>query len=161
MEMVFCRGCGKQIHETAPACPGCGAPQLVAAAAPGTGASTAKESPPEAVSASWCQKFALIDKAGGPETPNAKNLSFWQRASVNYNVWAFLFGPIYYLVKGMPKRAVTLTALSMVSTIVLAVILEYFNKKFPGLWLVAAVLFGIRANGDYYKKVVRKDNGWW
>lgn len=27
MAMVFCRGCGKEIHETAPACPMCGAPQ--------------------------------------------------------------------------------------------------------------------------------------
>lgn len=27
MAMVFCRGCGKEIHETARACPQCGAPQ--------------------------------------------------------------------------------------------------------------------------------------
>lgn len=32
MAMVFCRGCGKEIHETALACPMCGAPQ----AGPGT-----------------------------------------------------------------------------------------------------------------------------
>lgn len=25
--MVFCRGCGKEIHESAPVCPHCGAPQ--------------------------------------------------------------------------------------------------------------------------------------
>lgn len=27
MSMVFCRGCGKEIHITAPTCPNCGAPQ--------------------------------------------------------------------------------------------------------------------------------------
>ena len=27
--MVFCRGCGKEIHETAPTCPKCGALQFV------------------------------------------------------------------------------------------------------------------------------------
>src|ERR1039457_6485988 len=27
MGMVFCRGCGEKIHETAPTCPHCGAPQ--------------------------------------------------------------------------------------------------------------------------------------
>jgi hypothetical protein len=27
MSMVFCRGCGKEIHNTAPACPHCGASQ--------------------------------------------------------------------------------------------------------------------------------------
>lgn len=35
MGMVFCRGCGKEIHETAPACPHCGAPQHVASASTG------------------------------------------------------------------------------------------------------------------------------
>lgn len=29
MAMVFCRGCGKEIHETAVSCPQCGAPQRV------------------------------------------------------------------------------------------------------------------------------------
>ncbi len=27
MSMVFCRGCGKEIHDSAPACPHCGAGQ--------------------------------------------------------------------------------------------------------------------------------------
>lgn len=27
--MVFCRGCGKEIHDTAPNCPHCGAPQVI------------------------------------------------------------------------------------------------------------------------------------
>lgn len=27
MGMVFCRGCGKEIHESAPTCPHCGAPR--------------------------------------------------------------------------------------------------------------------------------------
>lgn len=30
MGMVFCRGCGKEIHEEAPMCPHCGAPQTIA-----------------------------------------------------------------------------------------------------------------------------------
>lgn len=29
MPMVFCRGCAKEIHDTAPTCPSCGAPQGV------------------------------------------------------------------------------------------------------------------------------------
>ena len=35
MAMVFCRGCGKEIHESAPVCPHCGAPNAVV---PATGA---------------------------------------------------------------------------------------------------------------------------
>lgn len=37
MSMVFCRGCAKEIHSTAVACPGCGAPQGAAQAAVATG----------------------------------------------------------------------------------------------------------------------------
>ena len=33
MAMIFCRGCGKEIHETAPVCPHCGAPNAVVPAA--------------------------------------------------------------------------------------------------------------------------------
>ncbi len=29
MSMVFCRGCGKEIHESAQMCPQCGAPQFI------------------------------------------------------------------------------------------------------------------------------------
>ncbi|MDO8812389.1 MAG: DUF4190 domain-containing protein [Gallionella sp.] len=29
MSMIFCRGCGKEIHSSAPTCPHCGAPQQV------------------------------------------------------------------------------------------------------------------------------------
>jgi TM2 domain-containing membrane protein YozV len=32
MAMVFCRGCAKEIHESAPTCPSCGAPQSIAPA---------------------------------------------------------------------------------------------------------------------------------
>jgi TM2 domain-containing membrane protein YozV len=28
MAMVFCRGCGKEIHDSAPSCPSCGAVQI-------------------------------------------------------------------------------------------------------------------------------------
>jgi len=37
MAMVFCRGCGKEIHESAPTCPHCGARQRT-----GSGASKNK-----------------------------------------------------------------------------------------------------------------------
>lgn len=35
--MVFCRGCAKEIHETAATCPSCGAPQGAAKAVAGSG----------------------------------------------------------------------------------------------------------------------------
>ena len=46
MAMVHCRACGKEIHETAPTCPHCGAPQL----GPTTGASLKTQT----VAGLWC-----------------------------------------------------------------------------------------------------------
>jgi len=42
MAMVFCKGCGKELHESAPTCPHCGAPQF-ARSAGANGASKADE----------------------------------------------------------------------------------------------------------------------
>jgi uncharacterized membrane protein YhaH (DUF805 family) len=39
MGMIFCRGCGKEIHESAPTCPHCGAKQLTAASSGSTNSS--------------------------------------------------------------------------------------------------------------------------
>ncbi|MGV7245843.1 DUF805 domain-containing protein [Caballeronia sp. M23-90] len=38
MDMVFCHGCAKELHKSAPSCPGCGAPQ--AAHSPHAGSTT-------------------------------------------------------------------------------------------------------------------------
>lgn len=58
MSMVFCRGCGKSIHESAPACPHCGAPQrAVTAAASSTFA-------PGPHGKSWTVLFVLVFFAG-------------------------------------------------------------------------------------------------
>jgi TM2 domain-containing membrane protein YozV len=46
--MVFCRACGKEIHETAPTCPHCGAPQPLVAA--GSGAALRSQT----VAVLWC-----------------------------------------------------------------------------------------------------------
>ena len=46
MAMVHCRACGKEIHETAPTCPHCGAPQL--------GATTGATLKTQTVAGLWC-----------------------------------------------------------------------------------------------------------
>jgi len=120
MSMVFCRGCGKEIHETAPTCPSCGAPQ--SAPKPQSSTTAAPSNELESISDSWKIKFELLEKAGGVKLPNAKNLSFGERMKVVSNVWGFLFGPFYYLVKGMWKKAVSLLGISILIIVVLEAI---------------------------------------
>jgi hypothetical protein len=152
MSMVFCRGCGKQIHETAPTCPGCGAPQSIPQVNPFP--------VPKAVSDSWREVFALIEKAGGPSLRNASKLcSFGERCKVLLNVWALLFGPFYYVAKGMWKRAITYSLLMIAGGTAYEQIVGggAYRYAFP---IICAGLWMQLANISYYKLVVQDDRGW-
>lgn len=159
MSMVFCRGCGKEIHETAPTCPSCGAPQ--SAPKPQSSTTAAPSNELESISDSWKIKFELLEKAGGVKLPNAKNLSFGERMKVVSNVWGFLFGPFYYLVKGMWKKAVSLLGISILIIVVLEAICQAMGISDRITNFVAGAIFATRANIDFYKKVKLGDNGWW
>ncbi len=116
------------------------------------------------VSESWKKKFALIEKAGGPKLPKARDLSSAERNSLIFNWLGALFNGFYYLVKGMWKKAITLTALSVVISLVFDLV--FSAAGFPKVATVFSValpvaIFGTRANIDFYKKVMLGDNGWW
>jgi hypothetical protein len=157
--MVFCRGCGKKIHETAPTCPSCGAPQSAPKPQPSTTGASSNEL--QSISDSWKTKFELFEKAGGVKLPNAKNLPFGERMKVVFNVWGFLFGPFYYLVKGMWKKAVSLLGISILIIVILEVICQVLGISDGITNFVASAIFATRANIDFYKKVKLGDNGWW
>ena len=162
MAMVFCRGCGQQIHDSAPSCPKCGAPQLVRPMVPPGAATAPQGAGLQALSDSWKSRFLLIEKAGGPKLPQSARLTGGERAKILFNVLAFLFGPIYYLIKGMWKKAITLTLIVIALAIVIGLIANIF--KMPALGtvgnIVGGVVFAVRANIDYFKKICRNDGGW-
>lgn len=115
------------------------------------------------VSDRWKERFRAIAAAGGPSLKDFKTLSKEQRKRVShFNALAFLFGPIYYLTKGMWKKAIVYTALMLVIIVILSIIFDHFG--FPriadSLRFGAPALFAVRANIDLYKKSVLGDNGW-
>ena len=104
------------------------------------------------ISESWKKKFALIEKAGGPKLPRARDLSFAERNSLVFNWLGALFNGFYYLAKGMWKKAITLTALAVVIGLVLDLV--FFAAGFPKLAKASSLvlpiaIFGTRANIDY------------
>jgi len=157
-EMVFCRGCGKEIHITAPMCPMCGAPQGIAptafhgvqvvAAIPVASVDYASR---QDISESWKRKFQLIDKAGGPGMPNIRSLTFGERMSVSFNVLAFLFGPFYFLMKGLWRQAIGYTVIALAL---------YYTGLVGYVGMGLAALQAVRANVGYYRKVVSGDAPW-
>lgn len=114
------------------------------------------------ISGRWQKKFAVIEKAGGPSWANLRKLPFRERSKVSFNILAFLFGPLYYLTKGMWKKAIVLTLVGIIALVALSLLFSALDIdiKMPEGAVVAA-WFGSRANFDYYKKMVLGDNGWW
>ena len=92
--------------------------------------------------------------------PALNKLSFGEKMKITFNTWGFLFGPFYYLFKGMWKKSITMT----VGVLGFAVVVEiiFGNSKIINMLLsmLGPFIFGTRANIDYYKKMVLKSNSW-
>jgi hypothetical protein len=151
MSTAFCRGCGQPVASSAPTCTHCGAPLSAGPAQRTT----------ENTSAKWQRRFALIQKAGGPNLSALSKLSMSERVSVKFNVWAFFFGPFYYAFLGMWKRAVSLFIVELAIILIGDALLDALGVRLPLASFFAAGFVAGKANVDYFKKQVLNDNGWW
>ena len=116
------------------------------------------------VSDAWKRKFKAIQKAGGPGLPHLKTLSKEDRKAVPmFNILGFLFGPFYYVAKGMWKKGITLFVLGFAVIFVLILVLEALGltKLTTALNVAMGALYAVLADRDYYKKMVLRQNGWW
>ncbi len=115
------------------------------------------------VSDAWKRRFHAIAKAGGPRLPQLKALPVRERRhAMGFNILAFLFGPLYYLAKGMWRRAVSYTVLVLAAILLIDLLLEAlgYGDLTRFLSYGVAALFAMRANLDYFKVKVQGDNGW-
>ena len=114
------------------------------------------------VSDSWKSKFFLIEKAGGLGLPHANRLTSSERFAINFNFLACLFWPLYYFFKGMWKKGFLLVSIAVATVLLLAILMEGFGlgRFSKALGYATGAVFAMRANMDYYKKWVRKENDW-
>lgn len=91
------------------------------------------------------------------------------RAFTRFNVWAFLFTWIYYLIKGMWKKGlvillggiVYIVADLLLSFVVGAIISESAGEMFARIMgLLYPLLVAHMAAGDYYRFKVLKEDFW-
>ena len=166
----------KLLTEQSNLCPKCSSPVIAMAAfcgecGQGLVKSQKTDSPkrptetphtPEVVTDKWKEKFALIERAGGVKMLKIRDLSSKEQRKVMTNMLGFIFGPFYYLAKGMYKKAAVLVliVIPLIFLFELIPTMGQFNpSKFS--WLISSAIFATRANIDYYKKVVLGQNGWW
>ncbi|MDP2852063.1 MAG: DUF2628 domain-containing protein, partial [Gallionella sp.] len=159
-QMAFCSNCGTEVAATAAFCGSCSTGMSVEETKPSQEATSSTTSV-QKVSEAWKNKFALLEKAGGPKLPKVRELAFRERSKVVFNIWGFLFGPFYYLAKGMWKKAIVLFALCVTAIVVLAIILKAMGISDAITNFISPAVFAARANIDYYKKIILGENGWW
>jgi hypothetical protein len=110
------------------------------------------------VSESWKRRFYLIRKAGGADLPHFKDLTFGERFRLSGNVLAFLFGPIYFAVKGLYRQAIAFFVLSLVALVILEMIGMGRSTRAVGFALAA--FYSTRANVSYYRLMIDREAKW-
>jgi hypothetical protein len=105
----------------------------------------------------------LIEKAGGPKVPEHKQLRIGERLRVMFNLWALIFGPFYYLAKGMWRKAITIFSPGLALLILITIVAPdgELDSIMSAVNSATVATFTLRANISYYRKMVWGDNGWW
>lgn len=119
------------------------------------------------LSVRWQRRFALIDQAGGVELPKAYLLTEMQRFWLCFSFPAWVFGPLWYLAKGMWRKAIVLGALCYGAELLVGAVFFLafgYEMSMSIATLTALVMsyyfFGARAVMDYYKATVLEDRSW-
>lgn len=172
--MAFCEQCGTQLGEAVAFCSSCGRDATLSADVPvakqpdSVGAASAASADHFAeLSEKWRRRFAAIEKAGGERVrwwrwPEAKLLTGKEKRLITSNLWAFVFGPVYYLSLGIWRKAITLSLLALVIDLILGIAGDALNVPVDNfLWIVSAIMFKQCANVDYYRKTILGRKEWW
>lgn len=116
------------------------------------------------LSESWRIRFAYFDTYGpGPWAQEARQgyraLSLWDRIRLSSNVPAFLFGPMYFVVKGMWRKGLAL--LGAAGALVAAVLLTDVGGVVERVAaLTVPVVAATTANYAYYLHVAKGSRSW-
>lgn len=172
--MAFCEKCGAQLGAGVAFCGNCGRATTLSAAVPiaaqpgGFGPASAGAADDLAgLPEKWRRRFAAIEKAGGERVrwwrwPEVNRLTAKEKRLITSNVWAFVFGPFYYLYLGMWRKAITLSLVALSLDVILGMAGDALDVPVDRfLWIVSAVIFKQCANVDYYRKTVSKRKEWW
>ncbi|WP_418002901.1 DUF2628 domain-containing protein [Mycobacterium sp. PDNC021] len=116
------------------------------------------------VSPSWQKRFDFFNTYGLPNsTPESKAayqaLTFLERLKLTSNILAFLFGPIYFFVKGMWRKGLTLLGIFVAVEVVL-IVLNVSDTLVRAIGFGLAAIAMTTANYAYYLHVVRGSQSW-
>lgn len=144
---MYCNNCGKKIEKNTKFCQFCGTKQKHEKMDNKSSSGEKDEKTPVA--------FKNEKKKNSQQISEEETISKWN----NFNIWASLFGLIYYFYKGLWKKGLLLT-----SILLLVISFISFFVATNSFWLLAIILhiilFGYMANIDIKRKEENKEGMW-
>ncbi|MFK3771554.1 DUF805 domain-containing protein [Pseudomonas sp. NPDC089406] len=131
MSMVFCRGCAKQIHESAVSCPGCGATQNGGASGVSTGAASAS-------TITFGNVFFEVMKKYATFQGRARRKEYWLFAVV-INLISLLVGFVDGFLGLTPIFSLLFSLAVMIPAIALAV-RRLHDTDHSGWWILVPIV---------------------
>ncbi|WP_342609606.1 DUF2628 domain-containing protein [Vibrio tritonius] len=114
------------------------------------------------LSAKWLKRFELLDQFNAinrNRTDILRDKAFralpWKkRFLITTNLWAFLFGPLYYFAKKMHRKGFVILGIASLWSAMLTVIEYQFSLTLPAFCfsILPSVICASYANFDYYLK---------
>lgn len=115
------------------------------------------------VSESWKDKFRVLAEVGKPITYSMRlrNESAYKNLpiGIKFNIWALLFGIIYYLHKGMWKKGIVLLGSGVMLIIVITILFGLTAGNFASFFAIP-LIFASFASFDYYRMMVLDEDFW-
>ena len=133
-------------------------------AAPAAGSLNLQELQARGVNGTWLKKLEQIQNAG------IISLKFGMLKTerplpflTKFSILGFFFNWIYYLIKGMWKKALVILGAYIFLNIPLLIFISIYPPLALLGWLfglVFSIYVGLAAPGDYYRHVVLKEDFW-
>jgi hypothetical protein len=117
----------------------------------------------------WRERFEFFEQFGAPSSPEFraayKELPRNKKQLINLNWFGFFFGPFYWLVLGMWRRALTWIGLAVAIGVAEDLFTVMTGIDFPraldlGISVAFAIAMAMTTNYQYYLKRIKGDNGW-
>jgi hypothetical protein len=115
----------------------------------------------------WHSRFDFFSRYGQPasspeSTAAFKQLSFGQRFRLGFNGPAFFFCFIYFAIKGLWRKGLSLVGIAVVISILISLVESAFDFAFPPVsyGIAIGLLFQSVANWAYFLHVTRGSTSW-
>lgn len=117
----------------------------------------------------WKERFAFFEAHGGPNAPGfkpaLKQLPFLKKVKINFNFFAFFFGPVYLFIMGLWKKNLSFIAIMVVVSIASDIVMEKYGFRYAreassALGFIFNALYGQLTNYAYYLNEVKGKQSW-